>query len=381
MRIVRAAMLVLVVILGLAAPGIAQETGTQAMLFVEIRALPSDGAPARNAAISRVAKIGEVATTYVHAGRIEDPEGTLCSMRAAGATPQLTERDKKGMEGAAYVWKVTTTTAAFESGRLTVDVDWQRFDGGGETPTLSRKQRIILDEHRAYPLDFVRGSTPYCPAAVLELSSVLREDPTFADTVFRYDLWLVRHDKSGRKETRQLILSGVHGGSAEFQFAPLTSPVSKLQPDQFDFSVATRIRGAIRGRMTRDGRVSIQLQTQRSDRLERPGQPYTPPRSFGGSKTLVGGLGEAIEVQLPPADGFSSTDVSPKTQVERTQQGAGRGLGVRASADPKLPGEPIGVRDGRLYINYGPYLEGERLSLIVQVRKAEGAEAEPLAKR
>jgi hypothetical protein len=372
------------IIVGCATPAFAQ-TGVNAVVMVELRALRSDGVAARNAGISRVTKPGDVATTYVHAGRREDPEGTLCSMRAATATPQLTERDKQAFAGAAYLWKITTTALAFEAGRLTLDVDWQRFDRGSEAPTLSGKQRVILEQGgRGYPLDLVRGSLPTCPAALLEVTAGVREDPAFADSVLRYDVWLVRQDRNGKKETRQVILSSVHGGEANFQFAPLFSTVPTLQPEQYDFRVATRVKGTILGRLSHDGSVAIELETHRSDDIERPGQDATttPPRIFGGRKTLSGTLGQAIEVQLPPGNGYTSTYVSAKAEAaaKEARENAAP-LGVRAGEGKIDRNEPIAVRNGRLAINYGPFLEGERLSLIVQVRKAEGAEAEPLAKR
>lgn len=376
------ATIVVPMMLGFGAPAIAQ-TGADPVVMVELRALRADGTAPRNAAISRVSKPGEMATTYVHAGRAEDPQSTLCTMRAASGTPQLTDRDRQGFEGAAYLWKVTTTTGAFEAGRLTVDLEWQRFDQGSAAAALSGKQRIILEEGgRGYPLDFVRGNTPACPAAILEVTAGVREDPAFADTVLRYDMWLVRQDRLGKKETRQLILSGAHGSETDFQFAPLLADVPALQADQYDFRVATRVKGTVRGRMSHDGRVAIELETHRSDRVERPGQALTPPRTFGGRKTLTGTLGEAIEVQLPAGSGYTSTYVSAKAEAESKQRRqSGNPLGVRAADGSPGRTEPVIVRDGRLEVNYGPFFEGERLSLIVQVRKAEGAEAEPIAKR
>lgn len=379
------AIIVLPIIFGCAMPAFAQ-TGADAVVMVELRALRSDGVAARNAAISRVTKTGDVATTYVLAGRAEDPEGTLCSMRAAGATPQLTERDKQGFRGAAYLWKVTTTTLGFEAGRLTVDLDWQRFDRGSEAPTLSGKQRVILEQGgRGYPLDLVRGTSPTCPAAILEVTAGVREDPAFADSMLRYDVWLVRQDRNGEKETRQVILSSVHGGEADFQFAPLFASVPTLQPEQYDFRVATRVKGTLLGRLSHDGSVTIELETHRSDRIERSGQAATatPPRTFGGRKTLSGTLGQAIEVQLPPANGYTSTYVSARAEAaaKEARENLPDAVGVRAGEGKMNLKAPITVRDGRISINYGPFLEGERLSLIVQVRKAEGAEAEPLAKR
>ena len=83
-------------------------------------------------------------------------------------------------------------------------------------------------------------------------------------------------------------------------------------------------------------------------------------------------LGDAIEVQLPPASGYSSTPASEKDARQiRERAGSGRA----GQGEPRIETEPVQVRDGRLTVNYGPFFDGERVSVIVRVRKAEGAQA------
>lgn len=375
---IRICLMIVTACLGCLSTAVAQDTDPEPVLYVSVRGIQDGDRPARDSGIQRVTKPGDVATTYLLAGGLENPAGTLCATRGIAATPPMpSPLDSKALAAAAYVWKITTTTGAHAAGRLTVDVDWQRFDQGAEIPVLSRKQRVVLNEGERYPLDLVLGNTAACPVAIVELTASVKENPAFADTVLRYDLWLVRHDKSGRKQTRQLILSGVHGQPVHFQFAPLVTPVPKLQPDQYDFNVATRVSGSVRGRLTGDGRVSVDLETRRRNELERPSRSSSPDLRGGpgGRKVVSGALGEAIEIELPPASGFTSTNASERDERERA--------GARGSGPPIKPesSDAVVVRNGRLAIYYNLFFEGERLSLIVQVRKAEGAEAEPVAKR
>ena len=373
------------VVAGFASPaaGRAQDTGAQPVLQVGVRTLNAEGARARDAGIARVLESGQVSTTLVHAGRIEDPDGQLCTMRAVDTTGRdLSEFDKRNLAGALYVWKVTTTGVRTDAGRQVIDLEWGRFDRGSTTAAVSGKSRLTLTEGQRHALDLVHGAaTAPCrtPAVILEVTALTKEDPALADTVLHYDMWLVRHDRLGKKETRHLMLSSVQGGAADFYFPPLVTPVPRLQADQYEFRVASRISGSVRGRVTHDGRVSVELETRRENRVERtPSSSVAAPRSAGGRKVLTGVLGEAIEIQLPPATGSSSTFASAKSEADaRTLRGSGI-----AAANPLRPEasgtlEPVLIRNGRLVVNYAAFFEGERLSVIVQVRKADAGGEQP----
>jgi hypothetical protein len=376
---------VVLAVAGVASPaaGWAQDTGAQPVLEVGVRTMNAEGSRGRDAGVSRMLQPGQVATTLLHAGRIENPEGQLCSMRAADTTGrELNELDKRGLANALYVWKITMRGITAEPGRQTLDLEWQRFDRGSTAAAHSSKMRLTLADGQTHALELVHGAAaPPCNtrAVILELKASTREDPALADTVLRYDMWLVRHDKTGKKETRHLMLSGVQGAAPEFHFPPLATPVTTLQPDQYDFRVATRVSGAVRGRVTHDGRVSIELQTHRSDRVERLGSPSNVvPRSAGGRKVLTAALGEAIEIQLPPAAGSSNTFASAKSETEARER---RERGV-ATGNPLAPpasgtAEPLLIRDGRLVVNYAAFFEGERVSVIVRVRIADAGGEEP----
>jgi len=360
-----------------------QDTGVQPVVQVGIRTLNADGSRGRDAGITRVVKPGEKASGYLHAGRIEDPDGQLCSMRAADTTGrELNALDRRGLDAALYVWKVTTTSVVLEAGRQTIDLEWARFDRASTTATVSRKSRLTLADGQTHALDLVHGTAAapcLTPAVILEVTALTQEAPALADTVLRYDMWLVRHDGSGRKETRHVVLSGLQGRAPAFDFPPMFAPVPRLQDDQYDFRVATRISGTVRGRLTQEGQVSLELETHRSNRLERiPATALTlPPRSAGGRKMLTGALGEAIEIQLPPAAGSSSSPASERDLREVRERASAVN---RLEAPPRgMPpaDEPVLIRNGRLTVNYPAFFEGERLSVIVQVRKADAGSEQP----
>lgn len=367
--------------LGSTEPVWAQDTGVKPVLDIAARPTTLDGSRGRDAGVEQVMEPGRTATSYLLAGRLSDPEGSLCPLRGIAMTP-IHDLAAKALAQAQYVWKIVTTTVKHEGGRQTFDLEWERRDGGAASPAVTGKQRLTLTDGESYTLDFVRGSgAAPCrtPGVAIVVSAGVREDPSFADTVLGYDLWLVRHDASGRKETKHLVLSGLHGAAVDFQFAPLLSPLEKRQPDQYDFKVATRVAGTLRGRMTRDGRISVELETRRSDRLERPGGLVAAAlRGGSGRKVLTATLGEVIEIQLPPASGNASTYASQRDEQAAAEQRA-RGAVAQGNRTPTpLSTEAAAIRDGRLEVNFGRLLEGERLSLILQVKRVgEGAEQAP----
>jgi hypothetical protein len=180
---------VVLAVAGVASPaaGWAQDTGAQPVLEVGVRTMNAEGSRGRDAGVSRMLQPGQVATTLLHAGRIENPEGQLCSMRAADTTGrELNELDKRGLANALYVWKITMRGITAEPGRQTLDLEWQRFDRGSTAAAHSSKMRLTLADGQTHALDLVHGAAaPPCNtrAVILELKASTREDPALADTV------------------------------------------------------------------------------------------------------------------------------------------------------------------------------------------------------
>lgn len=276
------------------------------------------------------------------------------------------------LKTAAHVWKVTTTGVKYAAGRQTFDLEWARYAAAtGPVPVASRTQRLTLSQGQTHTVDLLHNSSSDCPTAsiVAEIEAGAREDPARADTVLHYDVWLVRRDASGKKETRQFVLTGKQGAAVPFAFAPLVGEVPRLQANQYDFSVQTNISGELRGRAGADGRLSIELTTSRQDRLYHEGQdPSSNPGLGAGRKVLDVAEGEAVEIELPARSGHMASYASA-ADAARAKGTLGRvsaGQGGTASALPALS-----LHNGRVVVNFGPYFASERVSLILRVKRAD----------
>lgn len=364
----------------------AEQEGVKPTLMLTVRPLTLDGSPGRPSALERSGP--EVTgTSYLMVGRREDPEGQLCYSRATSGEVLKPDYLEKTLATAAYVWNITTKAVKYEAGRHTFDIEWRRFERGSQTATASAKQQLTLTDGQTYVLDFLRGTAEApcrTPGVLVEVTSGVREDPALADTVLRYDLWLVRQPRSGSKDTSHVIVTAAQGAAVDFTFPTLRADVPKLQPDQYDLRVATRVKGTMRGRLTRDGRVSLELDTIRDNTVERPSASPPSglrPRSGAGRKLLTLAAGETIEIELPQPSGYASVFASEASERAFRERVSGGSTSASSSGVKRPEGLPVVMHEGRLTVNYSPFFEGERLSLIVQVRKAEGAEAEPVAKR
>ncbi len=206
--------------------------GTEPVISVTARAISPDGASRSSAGGTDPLVIGMPATHYLHAGRLG--EKAICILGSSnGKVKGLDDL----LKTAAHVWKVTTTGVSSELGRQTIDLEWARYDDGQTTPATSRRQRVTLAQGEPLTLDMLHNSSGACSisSVVLELEFSTREDPALADTMLKYDLWLVRTDASGKKETRHFVMTGRQGAAVPFSFAPLRSDVPTLTPNQYRF--------------------------------------------------------------------------------------------------------------------------------------------------
>jgi hypothetical protein len=366
------------------ADAIARQAELKPTLVLTVRPLTVDGSPGRPSSLERSAP--EVTgTTYLMAGRRDLPENQLCYTRATSGEVSRPDYLEKALAEASYVWTIKTTALKYETGRHSFEIDWQRFDRGSQTAAASGKQQLTLADGETYLLDFLRGSSEApcrTPAIAIEVTSGVREDPALADTILRYDLWLVRQHPSKGKETSHVIVTAAQGASVDFAFPTLRTDVPKVQPDQYDLNVATRVKGTLRGRLTRDGRVSLELATESSNNVER--RAAAPPsglrpRTGTGRKVLTLGLAETIQIELPQSTGYASvfgSEAAERAFKEQVSKGANASTGTKPPT-----GVPVAPHEGRLVVNYGPLFEGTKVSLILQVRMARDAEDPPVAKR
>lgn len=344
-----------------------QSAGAQPVLAMTAYSVAADGSTVASAGGDDPLAAGKAITHYLYAGKAGQ-EG-LCSSGSADGT--ITDLETL-LGRAAHVWKVTTTGVKYEAGRQTFDLEWARYAAAsGAVPVVSRKQRLTLAQAQTYTLDLLHNTSPDCRTAsiVLELEAGAREDPALANTVLHYDVWLVRRDASGKKETRQFVLTGKQGAAVPFAFASLVGEVPALQANQYDFSVRTDISGELRGRIGANGRLTLELTTRRQDRLYHPAQdPSSNPGLGAGRKVLEVAEGEAVEIELPARSGYMAhyASAADAAQGRGTLSRVGAGQGGTATALPA-----VSLQNGRLVVNFGPYFVNERVSLILRVNKAD----------
>ena len=326
-------------------------------LSVIARLVHADGAAGNASKSPNPMVVGEGVTSYIFA-----PD-TLCGLGAAKEGTRTLNELREG-----HVWKITRTGVAHRDGRLTFDLDWSRFDPGSSAPAAAGQQRLTLAEGATYLIDLVRAKAPgQCNAGsvVLEVEASAIEQPAFADTVLTYDVWVTHQDSTGKKQTKHLVITGKQGKGTDFDFTPFRFDVPKLAPDQYDLDLVTRLTGIVKGRLRDDGKVDVDLETRRVDRLERPDQPAPSVARAGGRKTLEVLLGETIEIELPKVSGVNAHVASPQSGGLNVRAG----VGAREAAPQTGPA--VALKDGAIVVNIKEFFAGDRFSVLIRVRKGE----------
>jgi hypothetical protein len=323
-------------------------------LTVRARALTADGGPGSSTASPHPMVIGEGVTSYLFAA------DSLCGVGGAEVTAQhLEDLLRRKM----HVWKVTRTGVSHANGKVTFDLEWSRFDKGSGVPSASGRQRLTLGEGAAYPFDMLRApSECNVSAIVLEVEAGTIESSAFADEMLYYDLWLKYDDGSGKKETRHFVASGKHGALVPFEFTPLRFDTPTLTANQYDLDVVTRVLGHVRGRMLDEKRVSIELETSRSDRIERPEDPKSGPARETGRKRIDVDVNQTVEIEFPPVTGQAAHVATANT----------KGISGRISAGPATtqPAAPaVTLKDGMVIVSFREFFADDRLSVLIRVRK------------
>ena len=297
-------------------------------------------------------------TSYMFAGP------NLCSLGGAEATSSRSLDEL--IRQYPHVWKIVRTGVNHADGKLTFDLEWSRYDGNPRV-AASGKQRLTLAEGASYPIDMVRAGQPgACNAAsaMIEIEAGAIEASEYADTVLTYDLWLTHQDGTGKKQTHHFVVSGKHGASVPFEFAPLRFDMPQLVANQYDIDLVTRVLGQVRGRLDDQRKVTIELETKRIDRLERTNVQMLMPPTASGRKTLELQLGETVEIELPRQGGFVGQAASPDTK------GFSGRIGAAPGTAPASPAVSIS-KDGYLVVSFKEFFADDRFSVMVRVRKAE----------
>ena len=329
-------------------------------LSVNARMLHADGSAGGSTSNPHPMVVGQSVTNYLFASE------NLCGLGSANEeTVKLNAARKDQPRG--HVWKVTRTGISHVNGMLTFDLDWTRYDDGSALPSASAKQQLTLNEGTSYPIDLLRAATPgscKAGAVVVEVVASAIEAPAFADTVLQYDLWVTHQNATGQKQTRHLAVSAKQGAAGAFEFAPFRFDIPKMTVDQYDLDLVTRVVGAIKGRLRENGKVDIDLETRRIDRLERPAEPPAATPRLGGRKTLELQLGETVEIQLPALSGYVAHAASPQSPRLTGQVG----IGARSNTPPP-PSAAVALKNGAIVVSFKEFFDGDTFSVLVRVRK------------
>jgi hypothetical protein len=333
-----------------------QESGPT--LEVHVRSLRRTGGVTQTMSLTGWLVPGTPVTWHVAAGTSNPAEMTVCG---GGVSEMGTLADK--LARSAFMWEVKMLPSKYENGTVTVDLEWARYqnDGSGR-PVAEGKNTLTLREGDRHQIDFVRGvpGARNCDeeSAVIEVGTGYKENRRLAQTVLQYDLWLKHQQANGEIVTRRFTGMGMQGADVNFFFAPLQFALRQLTPEQTTRDVFTTVKGTIRGRLLPNGRIAIIVDTSRRDGVALPSGGPGGGSGNSGRKLLDAAADEAIEIELP-ASGNSRTPVRARVGVAPTPPGA------TPSAAPK---QAVSLVDGWVVVDNALFFQGQRTSLIMQVK-------------
>jgi hypothetical protein len=227
---------------------------------------------------------------------------------------------------------------------------------------MEGKTTMTLREGESQTIDFVRSAPAAhsCAedAAIVEVGSGYKEAEA-PRSILQYDVWLKHESPSGETITRRFSAMGREGADVAFAFAPMQFAVDPAAAQQPDVVLFTSVQGTLKTRTIAGSRFQIIVDTSRRDSL---GSRVSGPRgSIGnsGRKMLDVAPGEAIEIELPAPGGMSSVPAS-----------GGAAAAPRAASPSPLPQQAVSIVNGRVVVNNALFFQGQRTSLIVQVKPA-----------
>lgn len=345
-------------------PAAAQATSREPVVRITARSIGNDGSRTGSIASSGPHKASERAAAHLYAG--DTQRGTaLCTIGAADSAPKdLGDLVRNRL----HVWTFTTMPAKPITGGIAVDLEWARYsDGNSARPAQSGRQQLQLVEGRPVVLDLVRGGEQgpcQVDSVIIEVEADILEGSASADRLLQYDLWLVHTDPTGRKTSQHLVATGLHGMELPFAFSPMRTPVPQVTPGQRDLNVATRVTGTLRGRITIEGGIELEVAVDRRHQIERTGAAEANDTLGGigrGRKVLSIAAGETIAIELPASTGFAITgsNVSGRAQAASASQGGGQ-----------VAVQPVTTNNGSIRVNFGPFFEGHDMSVLIRARLA-----------
>ena len=301
---------------------------------------------------------GRRVTTSFGAGTTRPEELTLCGGGVGGdATVESMLKENS------FVWKVTTVPIKYEAGRATFDLEWARYraDGGGR-PAAQGRLTLTLADGQRQAIDLAHGAagSAGCNAAstLIEIGIGLQAEPKLAQAILQYDLWLTHLAADGAKQIRHFVGMGVQGADVAFAFVPLRLAVPQLVSNQTAYDVNVTVLGTLRGRLQADGHIALSVDTTRRDGLGLRGEEPDGWSGNSGVKWLELAPSEAVEIELPSIGGRSSRPAVAGV------------IPPPISGDTRIS-QPVTVADGRVTVDNALFFQGQRTSLVVQVRRVQ----------
>jgi hypothetical protein len=326
-------------------------------LEVHIRTLKHDGGVGNTANGGDMFVPGRPIHWFVTAGRPYQGDLTVCG---DGVSDMGTLGDK--LPSAAFVWDIKMQPVKYENASATFALEWARYqaDGGGR-PAVEGKTTMTLRQGDSQPIDFVRSApnaeTCRDDAVVVEVGTGYKDARPGTEGTLQYDLWLKQQRANGEASTRRFTAMGVEGSDVHFGFAPVSTPVSQLGAEQPAVAVFTSVQGTIKGRTLSDGRITVIVDAARRDGVATGGAGPSGTVGASGRKVLEVSPGEAIEIELPPPGGKSSAAIGTPGQT-----------GPRPESNV---GQAVSVTNGRIVIDNPLFFQGQRTSLILQVKRVQ----------
>lgn len=327
------------------------------MLEARVQTLKRSGGTAGTAAVSDLAIGGREMQWFLMAGNAQSGEMNVCS---SGAADVGTLAEK--LARASFVWALKVTPTKHENGSTTFDLEWARYQSDGTSrPAAEGKSTLTLREGQRRTLDLVHVSpgSRDCDndTAVLDVAAGYKESRQLAESMLQYEVWLKHQPVAGDAIIRKFTAMGVQGADVTFAFVPLQFAVPQLASDQAAYDVFMTVQGTIKGRLQPNGRIALTVDTTRRDGLGPRGAGASGGSGNAGRKQLEVGPDEPIEIELPMPGGRS------------TRSATGGAIATpRGNIPSGSANQAVSIVGGRLIVENALFFQGQRTSLIVQVK-------------
>jgi hypothetical protein len=279
---------------------------------------------------SKRAKVGEEVEGTIGAGTPKSRD--ICDV-------QVTPDDSLYM-----TWRVRTKVRSADSDRIQLDLSWTRTIAG-DGVTAEGSATVTVAPGRSHLIDIVAanpGDEGMCSHVGLRVMAD-RANPLTGELLV-HRLWLVHEQRGTRTVSEPVEAIGTVGEAVPFRFRPLRWSlagimVTKAPGPQIDVDIL----GTVSSEPLEDGTIETMVDVKREIRFG--------PFSFGGwgEMMMVGRMGEAGEVELPP----------------------GGGQGVLPAES--VPGGPLGPGISRkgdsIRFDSSEFFAGSRTSLVITVER------------